>query len=44
VFQFETDRDLNGIAIRACFGKPAFAIMQQGQWAGDAFVCRYPEI
>jgi cytochrome b pre-mRNA-processing protein 3 len=38
------ERDLNGIAILRCFGKPALAIMQHGQRARRDFVDQYSEI
>ncbi|UHS61608.1 ubiquinol-cytochrome C chaperone [Agrobacterium vaccinii] len=44
LFQPNDERDLNGIAILGCFGKPALAIMQQGQWTRRDFVDQYSEI
>jgi len=44
LLQPNDERDLNGIAILGCFGKPALAIMQQGQWARRDFVDQYSEI
>lgn len=42
MFHTETERDRNGIAIRDCFGKPAFIIMQQGQRDQGDLLRSYP--